>query len=132
MISLISLHLVMKAPVWFIINHVDIFSGNSGDHRANLIDGFIRHFTDWWLIGVKSTNSWGWDMWDQANQFVTEGESGGSATFICFVWMVSWVFSRVGTMRKLVEGDRKKEWMFWLLGVTLFSYVVSFFGIQLN
>jgi hypothetical protein len=131
-ILLISLHMVMKAPVWFIINHVDLIAGNSGDHRAMLIDTFIRHFSDWWLIGVKSTSSWGWDMWDQANQFVTEGESGGLATFICFVWMVSWGFSRVGLARKRVEGDRKKEWMFWLLGGTLFAYVVSFFGISFS
>jgi hypothetical protein len=29
-----------------------------------------------------------------------------------------------------VQGDRKREWFFWLLGVTLFAHVVAFFGID--
>jgi len=54
---LIGLHLVMKAPVWFLINHIDFVSGNSGYHRALLIDMCVKHFWDWWLIGVKSTQN---------------------------------------------------------------------------
>ena len=131
-VLLVTLHLVMKAPVWFLINHVNLIAGNSGDHRAMIIDGFIRHFSEWWLIGVKSTANWGWDMWDQANQFVTEGESGGLATFICFVFLISKSFARLGNARKLVEGNRKEEWMFWLFGAALFSHVVSFFGISFS
>ena len=83
-IVLIALHLVMKAPVWMLINHVDLVGGNSAYHRAMLVDQFVKHFWDWWLIGVPSTKTWGWDMWDQANQFVAEGFSGGLATFVCF------------------------------------------------
>ena len=130
LILLVSLHLVMKSPVWFLINRVDFVSGNSGYHRALLIDMCINHFWDWWLIGVQSTASWGWDMWDQANQFVSEAESGGLATLICFVLILSRSFGRIGNARKLVDGDRKKEWMLWLLGVALFSYIVAFFGIS--
>jgi hypothetical protein len=131
-ILLVSLHLVMKAPVWMLINHISLVGGNSGYHRAMLIDQFVRHFSDWWLIGVKSTASWGWDLWDQANQFVAEGETGGLATFVCFVLLVSWSFGRLGTARKRVTGNRKKEWLCWLLGSALFSYVVSFFGISFS
>jgi len=29
-----------------------------------------------------------------------------------------------------VEGDRAKEWYFWLLGAALFSHAVAFFGIS--
>jgi hypothetical protein len=129
---LIALHLVMKAPVWFLINHIDFVSGSSGYHRAMLIDMCVRHFSDWWLIGVQSTANWGWDMWDQANQFVSEAESGGLATLFCFVLLVSRSFGRIGSARKLVDGDRKKEWLLWLLGVVLFSHVVSFFGISFS
>ena len=129
---LIGLHLVMKAPVWFLINHIDFVSGSSGYHRAMLIDMCVRHFWDWWLIGVRSTADWGWDMWDQANQFVSEAETGGLVTLICFILLVSRSFGRLGNARKLVEGDRKKEWLLWFLGVALFSHVVSFFGISFN
>jgi hypothetical protein len=127
---LISLHLVMKSPVWFLINHIDFVSGNSGYHRALLIDMCVNHFRDWWLIGVQSTANWGWDMWDQANQFVSEAESGGLATLICFVLLISKSFGRIGSARKVVLGDRKEEWKFWILGVGLFSYIVAFFGIS--
>jgi hypothetical protein len=129
---LVGLQLVMKAPVWFLINHIDFVAGNSGYHRAMIIDMCVTHFWDWWLIGVKSTADWGWDMWDQANQFVGEAESGGLLTLICFVLLVSRNFSLVGRARKLVEGDRQKEWFLWLFGVTLFAYVVSFFGISFS
>ena len=129
-ILLVSLHLVMKAPVWFLINRVDLIAGNSGYHRALLIDMCINHFRDWWLIGVQSTQNWGWDMWDQANQFVFEAESGGLATLICFVLLISRSFGRIGNARRLVDGDAKKEWMLWLFGSALFSYVVGFFGIS--
>ena len=129
---LVSLHLVMKAPVWMLIHHVDVFGASSGFHRAMLVDGLIRHFGDWWLIGVRSTASWGWDMWDQANQFVAEGETGGLATFICFVLLVSWCFGRLGTARRRAGKDRRRQWTCWLLGCALFSHVVAFFGISFS
>lgn len=129
---LILLQIVMKAPVWFVINHVDLVPGNSSYHRAMLIDVFIRHFWDWWLVGTNDAKNWGWDMWDTSNQFVNEGESGGLATFICFILLISWSFGMLGKARKLVEGegDRKKEWSLWFLGVALFAHIVAFFGIS--
>ena len=131
-VVLIALHLVMKAPVWMLINHVNLVGGNSSYHRAMLVDQFVRHFGEWWLIGVQSTAQWGWDMWDQANQFVWEGESGGLATFVCFVLLVSRSFGMLGTARKYARGKRSKQWLLWLLGCTLFSYTVAFFGISLS
>lgn len=130
LILLVTLHLSMKAPVWFLINHVDLVAGNSGYHRAILIDACVKHFSEWWLIGVKTTANWGWDLWDQANQFVAAAENGGLATLICFVLMISRCFGRIGAARRLVSGNRKKEWLLWFLGATLFSHVVAFFGIS--
>ena len=127
--AIIPLHLVMKAPVWFLIAHVDVIAGNSGYHRAMLIDQSIRHFFDWWLIGTNAAGTWGWDMWDLSNQFVQEADEGGLATFICFILIIARTFGKIGKARKLVEGDRKQEWFMWLLGVTLFTHCVCFFGI---
>jgi hypothetical protein len=129
---LILLQMVMKAPVWFAINHIDLVSGNSGYHRAMLIDSLVRHFSDWWLIGVQSTSTWAYEMTDQANQFVYEAESGGLITLIAFILLISWSFGRLGDARKAIEGDKKKEWMLWLFGVALLSHLVSFFGIAFN
>jgi len=127
---LISLHLVMKAPVWFLIARVDIVGGSSGYHRARLVNDFIMHFPDWWLVGTIENARWGNTMWDLSNQYVAEGEVGGLVTFVCFLALICICFSRIGTARKSVEGDRSKEWYFWILGATLFSHVVGFFGIS--
>jgi len=129
-LALISLHLVMKAPVWFLIARIDIVGGSSGYHRAMLVNDFIEHFRDWWLVGTTENARWGNTMWDLCNQYVAEGQLGGLATFLCFLAMIYICFSRIGTARKAVEGDRNKEWYFWILGATLFSHVVGFFGIS--
>jgi len=96
-LALVALHLVMKAPVWFLIARVDLIAGNSGYHRAELIDQCIRHFSDWWLIGTTASGTWGFDMWDLSNQFVAEAETGGLFTFICFVLIISRSFSRIAS-----------------------------------
>jgi hypothetical protein len=128
--ALVSLHLVMKAPVWFLIARIDLTGGSSSDHRAYVIDAFIRHIGDWWMLGTNANLNWGWDMWDTANQYVDEGYGGGLAAFICFLGLIAMGFSRVGRARKRVQGSRRQEWYFWLLGAALFANVVAFFGIS--
>jgi len=129
-VALVGLNMVMKAPVWFIIQHIDVVGGSSGYHRARLVNDFIMHFRDWWLMGTTENARWGFNMWDMCNQFVAEGQVGGLATFLCFLALICICFSRIGIARKAVEGDRDKEWYFWFLGATLFSHVVGFFGIS--
>jgi hypothetical protein len=129
-IALVTVHLAMKAPVWFLIARVDLTGASSGYHRAMLVDNFIRHFSDWWLIGTNNNASWGYDMWDLCNQFVAEGITGGLATFICFVAFISMSFSRIGDARKRAKGDRKREWFLWCLGAALVSHMAAFFGVS--
>lgn len=126
----IGLELVMKAHVWFLIQRMNLLGGSSGYQRAKLVDDFITHAGNWWLIGTKENQSWGYNTWDLLNQFVAEGEVGGLATFICFVALVFICFSKVGKARKAVEGNRTEEWYFWLLGSALFSHVVAFWGVS--
>ncbi len=128
-VAIIALHIVMKAPVWMLIAHVDVVAGNSGYHRAMLIDQSIRHFWDWWLIGTNAAGTWGWDMWDLSNAFVQQADEGGLATFICFVLIIARTFSKIGRARKIVEGDKQQEWFMWFLGVTLVTHCMCFFGI---
>jgi hypothetical protein len=130
LILLLSLNVVMKAPVWFLIARVDIISGSTSYQRAFLIDQFVRHFGDWWLVGTYQSEDWGADMWDHTNQFVAEGESGGLATLICFIAMISVSFAMIGKARKAIEGNKEKEWMLWILGAALFSHIVGYFGIS--
>jgi hypothetical protein len=46
-----------------------------------------------------------------------------------FILIISRSFGRLGTARKLVEGNRKREWSLWCLGAALLSHVVGCFGI---
>lgn len=129
-LGLFALNLVMKAPVWFLIDHVGTVAGSSSSHRAHLVDSFIRHAGDWWLLGTDKNNNWGYFMFDTSNQFVEEGVSGGLIALIFFIATITWSFGRLGKARKVVEGDDSKaEWFLWLLGCSLFANVVVFFGI---
>ncbi|MGC2331978.1 MAG: hypothetical protein WA581_11030 [Candidatus Acidiferrales bacterium] len=128
--GLVGLQLVMKAPVWFLIAHVDLTGSSSSYQRAALVDQFIRHFWDWWLIGVKSTGSWGWYLWDAQNQYVVVGETGGLIAFILFIALISRSFARLGESRKVVAGDTGREWFLWAFGAALFSNIVAFFGVN--
>ena len=125
-----TLHLVMKAPVWALIAHIDLTGSSSGDHRYKLMDNCIRHFSDWWLLGYKYYNDWGWDMWDLCNQFVVIALTGGLLTLIFYIAIFKRSFAAIGTARKQVNGDRAREWLLWCLGVDLFANVVSHFGIN--
>lgn len=129
-ISLISLHMVMKAPVWALIGRVDFVGGSASSHRYELIDNFIRRFGDWWLLGVKDTRDWGTAMWDIANQYVAIGQDGGLLSFIFFLSTIIYGFKYLGIARKASEGHKQQERFFWAMGATLFSHVVAFFGIS--
>lgn len=128
-ITLVALHLVMKAPVWALIAHVDLTGSSSGYHRYRLVDLFIRNFSDWWLLGTKDYDKWGWDMWDLSNQYVAYGLTGGLVTLFFFIAIISRSFGRLGTARKFAGGDRRQEWFLWSLAAALFAHVVAYFGI---
>src|SRR5882672_8719962 len=60
-ITLVMLHMVMKAPVWHLISRIDLSGGSSSYHRYALINETIIHFWEWWLVGTRSNADWGWD-----------------------------------------------------------------------
>jgi hypothetical protein len=94
-----------------------------------LMDNCIRHFSDWWLLGVKNYDTWGFDMWDLSNQYVAYAVTGGLATVIFFIGIITHSFAAVGAGRKIGAGDRKREWFFWCLGSAVFAHVMAYFGI---
>ncbi len=130
LLVVLALALVMKAPVWFVIARLDVIGGAHAWDRAALIDQFVRHTSDWWLLGTKANASWGTDTWDACNQFVAEGTGGGLISLILFVLILSRGFGVVGKARKQVAGDRRQEWFFWCLGVLLFSHLITFWGVD--
>ena len=128
-LTLLTLHLVMKAPVWFLIARVDMVGGSASFDRAYLIDTFVRHFWDWWLLGTKDIGSWGWSMWDLSDTYVSKGESGGLLSLVFFIAVITRSFSRIGKARRAAAG-RKREWLMWLLGTALYANIMAFFGVS--
>jgi hypothetical protein len=128
-LTLVVLHLVMKAPVWHLISRIDITGGSSSWHRFMLVDQCIRHFGDWWLIGVKDTSVWGWDMWDTANQYVSICDNSGLLPFILFLAVLVYGFKYLGRARRAAK-DKKTALFMWALGSALFANAVAFFGIS--
>jgi hypothetical protein len=129
-VILIILHLVMKAPVWALIARIDLTGSSSGYHRYILVDQFIRHFSEWWLVGTRTTAGWGWDMWDTINSYVAAGTSGGLINFILFVALFVVSFKQLGRRRnQVIDEDPVLARTLWILGCVLFAHAVAFFGI---
>jgi len=129
-VLLIALHIVMKGPVWSLIEKIDISGGSSSYHRYMLVDQCIRHFGDWWLLGVKDTSVWGWDMWDTANQYVGTCDNYGLLPFVLFIAILVYGFKYVGRARRSAGGDKQRALFLWALGSALFSNVIAFVGIS--
>lgn len=127
---LVVLHLAMKAPVWALIQRIDLTGSSSSTQRYELVDMTIKHFSGWWLLGDKSYTSWGWGSWDLCNQFVAVALTGGLLTLIFYIAIFSRSFAAIGAARKFAEGNREQEWFLWCLGASLFATVVAHFGIN--
>lgn len=129
-LALVGLQVVMKAPVWFLIARVNATGSSDSYGRTMLIDNFLRHFTDWWLIGTDQNGSWGEGMWDTSNYFVQTGETGGLVALVALIAVISRSFSRLGKMRKQVEGDKQQEWLYWSLGAVMVAHISAYFGVS--
>jgi hypothetical protein len=129
-LTLVSLHLVMKAPVWALIARVDLTGSSTGYHRYMLLDNCIRHFSQWWFLGYKNYNEWGTLMFDMCNQYVYVAVMGGLVSLVLYIAILSRGFGAIGTARKQVSGDRGREWFLWCLGSTLFAHLAAGFGIS--
>lgn len=128
-IFLLLAQLVMQSPVWFLMTRASGVMGGSGWHRSMLVDNFVRHFSDWWLIGTRANPDWGWSMWDVDNAYVGAGLSGGLLSFILFIAVIVDAFKVVGRARKLAEKYPSDLRLIWALGVALFANTVAYFGI---
>lgn len=126
-IMLVVMQAFMTSPVYHIITHL-----HTGDsyHRFQLIDQCVRHFSSWWLIGTTSNASWGWDMWDTANQYVQTADNSGLLPLILLVSILVFGFKYLGKARRAVS-DKQEALFFWTLGAALFAEMVAFFGISL-
>jgi hypothetical protein len=126
---LIGLQMYMTSPIWHLIDDVSLSQGSSSYHRYMLVNECILHFWDWALIGTKNFASWGWDMWDLANQYVATADQSGLIPLIAFVAALVIGFRYIGKARRHFEGNDQEEFFVWAIGASLFANAVGFFGI---
>ena len=135
----VTLHLCMKAPVWWAISKLADFVGGGGYWRSKLIDQFVNHFSEWWLIGTSYTAHWSPtgvglplypDNMDLTNQFVVEGVHGGLLQLILFIMLLARCFQWLGLARNVAEENRsKEEYLVWSLGCCLVAYMAAFIAV---
>ncbi len=135
--TLATLHIIMKAPVWYLIAKISYIIGGTGWHRSELIDTTIRHFNEWWLIGTTKTDHWDTvgvlpnpDMMDITNQYVLEGVFGGSARMILFILIIVLGFRGIGNAGNSLKDETfSVQFLLWALGASLVGHVVSFISV---
>lgn len=133
-LTLILLHLVMKAPVWALIGRLSVFGASTAWHRYILLDQFIRRFGEWWFVGTKSSAAWIQQsnylgLFDLTNMYVLMGVEGGLGTLVSFVAIIVVCFKGLGEARRVQGSDLAKQQYLWVLGVSLFAHAAAFGGI---
>jgi hypothetical protein len=125
---ILALHLYMQAPVWYILTRIPVLGGSHGYHRAFLIDSAVRHFKEWWLLGTKSTDHWGWMMWDITNTYIAVAVRGGLVSLIIFILVIISAYKNVAKLIQYSEKSRRDLIFMWSIGVALFVHLVQFIG----
>lgn len=138
-VVLIGFTLVMNAPVWYIIAKVSDVIGGGGWHRSWLIDQFVRHFSQWWLVGTSYTADWAPggevlpnnpNMMDITNEYVAQGIHGGLLGLILFVVIIVVCFKTIGRF-VLGTNDLVTDRIFlWGLGVCLAAHCMAFISVS--
>jgi hypothetical protein len=135
-LTIIGLHLYMKAPVWFLMGRISDLIGGGGYHRAEIVDAAVKNFSAWWLVGTRQTSDWvgvelSFGGADLTNQFVVEGVKSGLAAMVLFIWIIVRCFRAVGlAVEKTAEEFPESARMFWALGAALLTSVVNFFSVS--
>lgn len=128
-VGLVSLHLVMQAPVWHLIGRLNVVGGSAGWHRYNLIDQAIKHFGEWALLGTRDTSHWDFGLADVTNQYVLEGVRGGLLAFVLFILILGMAF-RVLQRNFRSPASQTEQWLSWCLFVALLGHCVAFLGVS--
>ena len=136
-LGLITLHIIMKAPVWYLMGRISQITGGTGWGRSELIDTAISHFNEWWMIGTTKTAHWDSvgvipqeNMMDITNQYILEGVYGGLARMLLFMTIIVIGFKFIGKAMKALKNENLAiKFLPWALGASLFSHSVGYLSV---
>lgn len=134
--ALVVLNLMMKVPIWFIFDRISDLIGGDGWHRANLIDKFVKNFTDWWLIGMPMQKTANWaatvtkfGATDVTNNYVSVGINGGLISLLILIIMIISCFKIIGLGLNSLRNNFAKEGDYepylWGLGISVLAHAVN-------
>jgi hypothetical protein len=138
-IIVVSLNMVMKVPVWWLIARVSDLVGGSGWYRSWLIDVTVHHFSKWWLMGDYFTANWAPQMFtsvgdrenlDITNYYVAQCIMGGIWMLVAFIAIFTCCFQIVG---RLVHSEEHLIWkrtFIWTFGAALGAYSTTFISMN--
>lgn len=133
-VVLLILHFARDKPVWHLIARVSDVMGGEGFHRYRLIDAFVNHWSEWFLVGTPSTEHWGPVLWDTTNQYVDEGVTGGIFALLAFVILLSLAFRGTGIAARAGGrvGRKPAAQAFWCWGIGcgLLAHATAFMSVS--
>jgi hypothetical protein len=136
--TVIVLHIVMKAPVWYLIGRTSAISGGTGWHRSELINQAITRIDEWWILGTSYTEHWMpyalrlyQGQADITNNYLRQGVDGGLLTMMLFIVVIALCFKQVGLTVKAWENiEHLPQYLPWALGASLFVHAVAFIAVS--
>jgi len=137
LLGLIGLNLVMNAPVYYLLNRINLTGKSDSFHRAVLIDSAIHHFDEWWVGGTDYTRNWtadgGWTESDTdiTNYYIKMGVLGGLPMMLLFISMLVAAFRMIG--KALPAGETASDgegFVYWTLGSTLFGHASAMISVS--
>lgn len=133
---IIALAVVMKAPVWFLIDRLSELTGGDGWYRSELINSAVNHFSEWWLIGTGYTAHWMATgipaspySADIVNEFVNQAVRGGILCLALFIIIIVRSFSAMGAAAKAPSTTLRQRFFYWAMGCSLAAHIASFFSV---
>ncbi|HOX56475.1 MAG TPA: hypothetical protein P5205_06680 [Candidatus Paceibacterota bacterium] len=132
-----ALSLVMQAPVYYLLAHIDLTGSSTGWHRAYLIEQSINHLGEWWFAGTDYTRHWmptgvAWNAnhTDITNHYLHMGVLGGLPLMLLFMAVLAAGFAAVGkALRQNRDAPFERRFLIWTLGAILFAHATTFISI---
>jgi carbon starvation protein CstA len=124
--------MVMKAPVWALVQRTKVIGSSAGHHRFQLIDQTIERINEWWLLGTVSTSHWGRTLHDITNEYVSNAVRGGLITLILFVALIIYAFVGISRLMKIYRNNYNLTALTWTIGLSIFCFCTSFFGSNIS
>jgi hypothetical protein len=136
LLGIFALSLVMKAPVYYVLDRIDLTGSSTGWHRAILIEAAIKHLNEWWACGTDYTVHWtpnaGWgDDTDITNYYIRMGVWGGLPLMLVFIATLAIAFRAVGkALNACNNASAEQEFLAWTLGTMLFGHAATMISVS--